>query len=78
MVIAADEQLHRFFTLAAGAGLATRATAGGLKLAHRHAFEVTRFREQHHRALIGDQIDVFKASGDVEDFGATLDRVAIA
>ena len=78
MVVAADEQLHCFFTLAAGARFPPGATAGGFKFTHRHPFEIAGFGKQHHGTLVGDQIDVFKTSSDVENFGATLNRVAIA
>ena len=69
MVVAADEQLDALFALAFGACLAPGAAAGGLKFAHRHALEIAGFGEQHHRALIGDQVDVLKAALKIEDFG---------
>ena len=78
MIVAADEQLHGLFTLAAGAGPAAGAATGGLKLTHRHPFEVPGFGEQHHRALVRDQVDVVEPAGKIEDFRAPLDRVAIA
>ena len=70
MVVAADEQAHRLLPLGAGAGFATGAAAGGLKFAHRHALEIAVLGEHHDRALVGDQVDVFKAPFEVEDFSA--------
>ena len=70
VVIAADEQLDGLFALAAGAGLAAGAATGGLEFVHRHALEVAVLGEHHHRALIGDQVDVFETTLDVEDLGA--------
>ena len=77
MVVAADEQLHSIFTLAAGACLAAGAAAGGFELTDRHPLEVTGLGEQHHRTLIGDQVDVGQAATEIEDFGATRRRVAL-
>ena len=78
MVVAADEQLHRFLTLAAGTGLASRAAAGGLEFTHRHPLEIAGLREQNDRALVGDQIDVLKTASEIEDLGAPRSLVAIA
>ena len=70
VVVAADEQFDALFALALGARLAAGAAAGGLKFAHRHALEVAGFGEQHHRALIGDQVDVLEATLKIKDLGA--------
>ena len=78
MVVAADEQLHRFLPLAAGSGLASCAAAGGLELTHRHPLEVAGLREQHDGALVGNQIDVLKPATEIEDFSAPRRLVAIA
>ena len=78
MVVAADEQLHRLLALAAGAGLAAGAAAGGLKFTHRHPLQVAVLSEQHHRTLIGDQVDVIEAAFKVEDLGAAGGVVAAA
>ena len=77
MIVAADEQLHRIFTLAAGARFAASAAAGGLKFTHRHPLEITGLGEQHHRPLVGDQVDIGEATAEVEDFGAARCRVAL-
>ena len=77
MVIAADEQPHRFFGLAAGACLAAGASTGGLKFTDRHPLEVAVLSQQHDRALIGDQIDVIKTSFEVQDLGATRGVMAL-
>ena len=77
MVVAADEQLHRIFALAAGTRLAAGAAAGGLEFTHRHPLEVAGLGEQHHRPLVGDQVDVRQATAEVEDFGAARRRVAL-
>ena len=78
VVVAADKQPHRLFTLGLGAGLAAGAAAGGFKFAHRHPLEVAVLGEQHHRAFVGDQIDVFEAAFEVEDLGAAGGVVASA
>ena len=78
MVVAADKQLHRLLALTAGAGLAAGAAAGGLEFAHRHPLEVAVLGEQHHRALVGDQVDVVEAAFEIEDLGATRRVVAAA
>ena len=78
MVVAADEQLHGFLPLAAGAGFATGASAGGLKLTHGHPFQVAGFGDQHHGTLVGDQIDVFKPTPEIENLCTTRCCVALA
>ena len=77
MVVAADEQLHRFFTLAAGAGFTAGATACGFEFTHRHPLQIAGFREQHHRALIRDQVDVFQATSQIQNLGAAGHAMAL-
>ena len=78
VVVAADEQLHGLLPLAAGAGLAAGAAAGGFELTHRHPFQVTGFGDEHHGTLVGDQIDVLKTTTQIENLGAARCRVALA
>ena len=77
MVVAADEQPHSLFALAFGPRLAAGAAAGGLKFADRHALEVAVFGQQHDRALIGDQVDVFQATFEIQDLGAARGVVTL-
>jgi len=58
--------------------VAPGAAAGGLELAHRHPLEVAGLGEQHHRALVGDQVDVIEPALHVENLGATGRGVAAA
>ena len=77
MVVAADEQLHGILPLAPGAGLAARPAAGGFELTYGHPLEITGLGEEHHRTLIGDQVDVGESTAEVKDLRATRDGVAI-
>merc|ERR1711934_384727 len=78
VVVAADKQLHRIFTLAARSGLTPRAATGRLKLTHRHALEIAGFGEQHAGTLVGDQVDVGEATAKIEDLRTARGRIPLA
>ena len=72
MVVATDEQAHLLRAFTAGPRFAPGPQIGGDKLTHRHAFQVAAAGEQHHGALVGNEVNVFQISLGIEDHGPSF------
>ena len=70
MVVAADEETHHFVAFTARSGLAPRSPARCLEVAHGHALEVTAAGEHHHRAFVGNEVDILQPPVHLKNLAA--------
>ena len=70
MVAATDEQAHLLRTFTAGPRFTPGPQVGGDKLAHGHALQVAATGEQHHGALVGNEVNIFQVPLRIKNHGA--------